>query len=415
MRADVLVDLQPPPEVTALGRPDQVFRLTPSMRNLLAYGGQALGVAALSLTVWVMVGASLQGQANAFWVPPALVFVALSCILLVWAGKVHRGPVYAFFPGALALCQDGHWSVLPWEDVRAFRDRSGLALYPSLALRDGGTVVLRSDLFDPTPFYEEVKRYLAGDRQPRPAAAASPATAPPAAGSLTTALADAGAAAAPALAASRKWVGFILGELRCLFTSRQPKVWRDLLIAGGWVALGVLGLAWNGRWILSAIRGPAPITLAELAKLRDPAELKNPWVTFVAERVKETDLERLSRNRRGWTYKEGKYWLVEVQGRWLIAEVPPEHTGRRITGYLDVWSSPFNLRTIDQMRSRVPDGRPLLPFQLDGAYGYRSNCASLVALILLPTLAMASLWLLSAWTRDFAKRRGLKLEGEEGA
>ena len=69
MRADELVDLQPPPEVTALGRPDQVFRLTPSTRNLLAYGGQALGVAALSLTVWVMVAASLQGQANAFWVP----------------------------------------------------------------------------------------------------------------------------------------------------------------------------------------------------------------------------------------------------------------------------------------------------------------------------------------------------------
>ena len=126
MRADELVDLQPPPEVTALGRPDQVFRLTPTTRNLLAYGGQALGVAALALTVYVMVGASLQGVANFWWVPPALVFVALSCILLVWAGKVHRGPVYAFFPEALALCQDGHWSVLPWEDVRAFRDRSGL-------------------------------------------------------------------------------------------------------------------------------------------------------------------------------------------------------------------------------------------------------------------------------------------------
>lgn len=396
---DELADLQPPAEVMGLGQPDQVFRLTPGLRNGLAYGGQTLGlfmvvVPLLLTTLWW-----LRGDIGIGLAMLGVFFALMGVVLFYFSEKVHRSPVYALYPEALAFYQDGQWSVLPWDEVRAFKEKEGLAFFPSLALGDGRTVVLRNDYFEAAPFYAAIRRYANSLTRPRRAAGQAAPPREPAPGSLEAMLRP---ASSPAIS-----VRSLRDELGHVFSSRNPEVRRDLLIAAGLVLLGVLLLFWNGRWILSALRGPTPITLAELHKVKDPADLSNPWVTFQAANAIETDLEMLRKDKYGTTL-EARFYLVPIQDRWLIAEMPPNQVGGQFVGYLDTWWAPLRRDAIEAMRARVPDGGQLMPFQMDGVYGYRGQCAALVGLILFFAMGGGAFMFITAWSKDLAQREGKK-------
>lgn len=142
---------------------------------------------------------------------------------------------------------------------------------------------------------------------------------------------------------------------------------------------GLLMIFWNFRWIASAMAGPVPITLAEVRQLGDPGTLANPWVSFTFDRAIDTKLSLVS-SKGGQSTPKSHYILVQVQDRWLITEIPYNHTSNQVVGYLDVWSTPLRREAVAKIHAGQPgEANQILPFQLDAEYGYRGQCIAMAA------------------------------------
>jgi hypothetical protein len=186
-------------------------------------------------------------------------------------------------------------------------------------------------------------------------------------------------------------------------TSLVPDAQRLLLFAGVCLLAGLLVLVWQWRWMSAICTGPEPVTLAQLRQIKHPDELSNPWVTVTADNIVETDVTMVAKDKYGSRTKS-KFFLVRVGDRWLIAEMPPDHRGRTITGYLDVWRTPLRLQAIDAMRSHVPDGAPLLAYQMDGEYSVRGQGLALFGLVVMFAGGGALMCLLNAEHKERAVR-----------
>jgi hypothetical protein len=143
------------------------------------------------------------------------------------------------------------------------------------------------------------------------------------------------------------------------------------------VVVSAVVLILNLKWITSVFAGPAEIKLSDLRSVDKPSALPNRWVSFTTENSFDTGVGLVS--NRSNTPK-AHYLLVQVQDRWLIAEVPPDHGGKRITGYVEAWSAPLNKKAIAEIQSKYP-GYALLPIQVDAVYNQRSQCYAMLGVM----------------------------------
>ncbi len=140
--------------------------------------------------------------------------------------------------------------------------------------------------------------------------------------------------------------------------------------------VGVAALALGSLLLLAAVAHgldskpkeapPAPrtVTAAELAQVKDPAKLADAWVVYEAPKVLDTQVELVS--GRFTKKTKVRFALVQVQDRWLLAEVPPNFAGTRLEGRLTKWNTPFYDNVVSKARTGFPNEcRRLLPVQLD--------------------------------------------------
>jgi hypothetical protein len=133
----------------------------------------------------------------------------------------------------------------------------------------------------------------------------------------------------------------------------------------------------NLRWVSDVLAGPAAIQLTDLQNLRDPSDLPNRWVSFTFGTAKESNLAIVSQ-RSGKA--RSRFLLIQVGDRWLIADVPADHSGNRITGYLETWSVPLRRESIEKISANFP-GHPLMPFQIDAQYNQRGQCFTMLGVM----------------------------------
>jgi hypothetical protein len=171
------------------------------------------------------------------------------------------------------------------------------------------------------------------------------------------------------------------------------------LLLGLVFVLGSLGLLlWQLSWVRSALAGPVSVTPVELRQLTDPDTLSNPWVTLVYDRSVDTGIGVVRTGLLNTILGEGRsrFVLIAIQDRWLIADVPENHFGNRVTGYLTKWSTPLRLEEVSKIRTQFP-GHPMLPFQLDAHYAYRRECVALICLVIVFFLAGVFLIVRGRW------------------
>ena len=118
-------------------------------------------------------------------------------------------------------------------------------------------------------------------------------------------------------------------------------------------------------------RGPRVVKADELRKLQDPSSLPDPWVSYTAPKVIDTNIVvRLGRKRNSAV----RYLLLKVEDRWLLARVQPRHTGNKVEGSLTVLSGPNFDRVSKEVYMLAPaKASKLLPYHLDGQYDYGVN------------------------------------------
>ena len=146
-----------------------------------------------------------------------------------------------------------------------------------------------------------------------------------------------------------------------------------IILAG----VSIVVLVLNLKWIDAVFAGPAPIKLDDLRNVKNPRELPNQWVSFIFTKGIDTGVALVS--DRSKTPK-ARYLLVQVQDRWMIVEVPPDHAGNEVIGYVEAWSAPLNQKVIRDIGAKFPD-RPLLPIQVDAVYSQRGQCYALLAIM----------------------------------
>jgi hypothetical protein len=404
-----------PPEVASLGRAEQVFANSPAGEAAVRMLGLAVGVLCIAGPI---VGVALFYQlapAADRARPPVLLtvyglaafFLILGVYLVYAVNRETWRPIFAFYPEHLAAVLEGQWVVIRWDEVSEYRHGGRFSLYPRLVLRDGRTLLLRNHFILPNSFYNAVRQRVerSGMPQPQPSYGGTAAAAPP--GSIARSLAGPASPAAPLA----RWPEPVLrgGPGPSSPPDRRSQwVRRPLGAAVTGVCLIAIGLgilAWNGRWVKSVIAGPVPMTIAELRAVQDPAKLPNPWVSIAFTHALETNVG-IESTRRGVTTPRSRYLLVQVQDRWLIAEVPHNYRGNKLEGYLDDWWTPLSRKVIDTIKGRFPDKAPqMLPYQINAEYSYRGQCLAMIGIILM--LVVGGLFMAAPWVlQQIGGRRG---------
>jgi hypothetical protein len=157
-------------------------------------------------------------------------------------------------------------------------------------------------------------------------------------------------------------------------TTGQGKWLGQLIFGAIMMVASLVVLVMNLKWITTVFAGPVEIKLADLRAVDNPRDLPNQWVSFTFEQGLDTGVQLVS--NRSNTPK-ARYLLVQVQDRWLIAEVPPDHAGTHIIGYVEAWSAPLNRKVITDIQGKFP-GYTLLPVQVDAVYNQRSQCYAML-------------------------------------
>jgi hypothetical protein len=178
--------------------------------------------------------------------------------------------------------------------------------------------------------------------------------------------------------------GFTATDYRCYG-------WFMILLGLGGIVAGGVVLHANWRTLQVLIRGPVPVTLAQLRKAESPDELPSPWVSLSSSQIIDTHVRRHV-GRRG---VELRYVLVPVEDRFLLTEVHWSFKpGSRLTGYLTQWEPNRNGGGILQDVQAGRHGDRLLPYQMcavsDGG-GHQQVMVALGPLLMLVGLLFAGL------------------------
>ncbi len=382
MAQDDLGDLNPPPEVVALGPPAQVFRqprgaARDALLSFCLFGlpSALLGLLllALPLTVFLMKDADrAKVDPRALVLPPlfSIFFFLVARYLYVRVKSARRMPVYAIYPTALAIWQEGAWSLIAWDEVSDVLPHSLSRWHPALQFPDGRIQVLRYTSENPLPLsvaiekaYREVRRaanagYGAGAVSPVPVGAYWEAQ-------EASNVASGGGTASAILES-------FLRRIRALDTPERRQTFRQVF--GGLLLLVSLGLTVSSwQWLTNAFTGPVPLSRSQLVQLRDVADLPNPYVTIPADKVLVFDVIRTDGTGKREA-KVGQVYLIQVGNRWLFTEMSLDSKAKTFTGLLTVWpTTPAQEQRRAEARKQIPSGTTdLFPFQMESATAYVS-------------------------------------------
>jgi hypothetical protein len=152
------------------------------------------------------------------------------------------------------------------------------------------------------------------------------------------------------------------------------------------------------RWAYNVLAGPFPIRASELEQVQGPDGMLQNYF-----RVQE-DLPALDTGARAGTQKAGmtkKWLLLPVGQRLLLVEAPIGQEGTEHVGYLAPIRADADKDLINQLSARAPGLKDtLLPYKLNGVYGYRGQflaLACLVAPVFLGALWVFGLFLVRAF------------------
>lgn len=391
MQPEEFANLPLPSEVLVLGQPERVHGHT-GLAPFARWGSWLLGLLCIALPAGALTAfyltAKPDDKANLGTMIAShgltFVFVVAGCFLL-WLGSTVSGltSIYAFYREHLAFVWNGTWTVFRWDDIREVLDPGLTCFYARVVLQDGRQIPLKNHFFNPSAFYESVKQQVldhsmrvpTAGRAPLPAASALPFGACP-------------QAAPPVRASDPPMLNpvEISGSIR-------TKALQQMALGGALVLIALGLYLYHWRWIKSAIAGPVPMTLSELRAVKDPDALPNPWVSITYRNAIETELVMVS-TRKGNSTNRSRYLLIPVQDAWLIADVPYNHQGNQLTGYLEVWWSPLSREVVSTIENKYPAQKPsMLPFQFNAEYQYRVQClAMVVVMFLLFSIGVVPLW-----------------------
>jgi hypothetical protein len=150
-------------------------------------------------------------------------------------------------------------------------------------------------------------------------------------------------------------------------------------VAAGAVAIliGVILFTWNLRWGINVLRGPAPVSLADLANVNAPSDLSNQWVSFTCDNAVETGVG-IDIIRRGIKSPQSRFVLVQVNDQWLVVEVPHDHASKKIVGYVE--NRAAHGKASDMIQAKFPDHK-LMPIRINGQYAQRGQYFSMVGIV----------------------------------
>jgi hypothetical protein len=159
--------------------------------------------------------------------------------------------------------------------------------------------------------------------------------------------------------------------------SNQPQYTRVGQVGSG-LALAAFGAVFIGiqwKYHLDVVRGPVPITEAQLAQLESPSSLPGQYVTLTVSELHDSEV-RLTKTKYGNTTVIRHYVVVRVGDRWLVASVPPDFRGNRLTGYLERWTKGNDVGALDQVHQKLtPENRErVMPFQLNAGDDHVGKC-----------------------------------------
>jgi len=148
---------------------------------------------------------------------------------------------------------------------------------------------------------------------------------------------------------------------------RKKKRWQAIAaVLFGLVLLGAGAAVYPNSNKLGAQSGPKTVTEEDLAKIQNPADLPNPWVEYIPDRVYDTGI-KIVRNQLGLKQEtKTRFLLAPVGDRWLLAEVGKDFSGLRLEGQLRGGNTPMYQDLTAKVRRQFPEkAARLLPYQLD--------------------------------------------------
>jgi hypothetical protein len=150
-------------------------------------------------------------------------------------------------------------------------------------------------------------------------------------------------------------------------------------VAAGGVAIliGVILFTWNLRWGINVLRGPASVSLADLANVNSPSDLSNQWVSFTCDNTVETGIG-IDIIRRGIKSPQSRFVLVQVNDQWLVVTLPHDHASKNIVGYVE--NRATSGKSIDMIQTKFPDHK-LMPIQVNAHYAQRGQYFSMVGVV----------------------------------
>jgi hypothetical protein len=131
-------------------------------------------------------------------------------------------------------------------------------------------------------------------------------------------------------------------------------------------------------------RGPREVTADELRNLTDLNALPDPWISYSFPKASETAV-RLEKVSLGNHQAYSRFILVQVQDRWLVAQVPSAFTGNKLVGKVErlgswdgrTYEKNLDSKIITQVMASNPDKVDrILPFQVNTVTPYQSKTRS---------------------------------------
>jgi hypothetical protein len=131
-------------------------------------------------------------------------------------------------------------------------------------------------------------------------------------------------------------------------------------------------------------RGPREVTAAELRNLNSLDSLPDPWISYTFAGSSETAMQ-LEQKSLSKSQAYSRFILVQVEDRWLTAQVPPHFTGHKLVGkveHLGSWDGrtfekDLSSQIISQIRASNPDkANFILPYQVNAVASYESRTRS---------------------------------------
>jgi hypothetical protein len=146
------------------------------------------------------------------------------------------------------------------------------------------------------------------------------------------------------------------------------------------VAVGI-SCYW-GHHVLTALKGPTAVTLADIAKMKDPSDLPSAWVKFPIEKYAKSNVY-LEEVRSGVSSVDEEYIVFEAGDRWMIASVPADFNGHELSGQFWESNSPLIkevLAAVAEDTKEVHQGK-LYPLEFDMASNYGTEWLSFAGVV----------------------------------